>query len=159
MHHPECKLTPRCEFEAFGVLYPAPAAPVTLAPAYDQVTSTAYLQHDVPALTLAGSKKWWSRPMLAHFAVTRLALSVGMVHTIIERASDAVADTRHLLTAYQADRPEFRPIGEKMLAAWEQGMVGAAVSRSIPVRNPSLNENPDRMGRNINQMSKGSARK
>ena len=108
----------------FGVRYSAPDAPITLAPAYDQVTTTAYRQHDVPALTLAGSKTWWSRPMLAHFAFTRLALPAGMVHTIIERAMDSLADTRHLLTAYQADRPEFRPIGEKMLAAWEQGMVG-----------------------------------
>ena len=107
----------------FGVLYPAPAGPVTLAPAYDQVTTTVYLQHDVPALTLAGTKKWWSRQMLTHFAVTRLELPVGMVHTIIERASDAVVDTRHLLTAYQAEHPKFRPVGEKMLLAWEEGVM------------------------------------
>jgi len=106
----------------FGVLYPDLHGPVTLAPAYDQVTTTVYLQHDVPALTLSGTKKWWSRQMLTHFAVTRLALPVGMVHTIIERAIDAVSDTRHLLTTYQADHPEFRPVGEKMRSAWEKGL-------------------------------------
>ena len=107
----------------FGVLYAAPNRPVILAPAYDQVTTTVYLQHDVPALTLAGTKKWWTRPMLTQFAITRLALPVGMVHTIIERATVAIADTRNQLTAYQADHPDFRPIGERMLSEWEKGIM------------------------------------
>jgi len=106
----------------FGVLYRDPQSPVILAPAYDQVTTTIYLQHDVPALTLAGTKKWWPRQLLTHFAVTRLDLTAGIVRTIIERTMDAIADTRHELTTYQADHPEFQPVGDLMLAAWENGI-------------------------------------
>jgi serine/threonine-protein kinase HipA len=110
----------------FGVLYPDPLGPVTLAPAYDLVTTTAYLHHDVPALTLAGTKRWWPRRLLEHFAQTRLALPVGAINTIIQRAADAIADTRGLLTAYRIDHPEFQTVGTAMLDAWEQGGRGLA---------------------------------
>lgn len=106
----------------FGVLYPDPSGPVTIAPAYDLVTTTAYLRHDVPALTLEGTKKWWPRQTLVRFAISRLALPIGTVHAIIQRAADAVAETRPLLAAYQVDHPEFRAIGDLMLTEWEKGI-------------------------------------
>jgi serine/threonine-protein kinase HipA len=112
----------------FGVLYPSPSGPVTIAPAYDLVTTTAYLRRDVPALTLEGTKKWWPRQTLMRFAISRLELPVGAVNQIIQRAADAVADTRHELIAYRADHSEFRIIGELMLAEWERGI---AVSGSL----------------------------
>ncbi len=108
----------------FGVVYSTPSGPVTLAPAYDLVTTTAYLRNDVPALTLDGTKKWWPRQTLERFAVTRLELPVGTVSAVIQRCADAVADTRPLLTAYQAGHPEFAPVGARMLEAWEQGLAG-----------------------------------
>ena len=91
----------------FGVVYPDPSGPVTIAPAYDLVTTTAYLRNDVPALTLEGTKKWWPRQTLERFAITRLALPVNKVKDIIQRAANAVADTRPLLASYRADHPEF----------------------------------------------------
>ena len=106
----------------FGVLYPAPGGPVTMAPAYDLVTTTAYLTRDVPALTLAGTKKWWPRQVLTNFAQTRLMLPVVTVDAIMQRAAAAIADTRPLLAAYQKDHPEFQIVGEAMLSAWEQGV-------------------------------------
>lgn len=106
----------------FGVLYAEPSGPVTIAPAYDLVTTTAYIRHDVPALTLEGTKKWWPRQTLVQFAITRLELPVGAVTAIIQRAADAIAETRPLLVAYQAEHPEFSAVGEHMLAAWEQGI-------------------------------------
>lgn len=110
----------------FGVVYPDPAGPVSIAPAYDLVTTTAYLPSDVPALTLEGTKKWWPRQTLVKFAVTRLALPIGTVNAIIQRAADAVAETRPQLVAYQADHPEFTTVGERMLAAWEDGITMSA---------------------------------
>ncbi len=108
----------------FGVVYPDPSGPVTIAPAYDLVTTTAYLRNDVPALTIEGTKKWWPRQTLVRFAITRLALPVNIVKVIIQRAADAVADTRPLLASYRVDHPEFSAIGERMLTAWEQGLAG-----------------------------------
>ena len=106
----------------FAVLYDRPGAPVRLAPAYDIVTTTAYLRHDIPALSLAGTKKWWSRKMLEKFAVVHLALSVGKAGQILEKVADAVADTRGGLSAYIDDNPKFVEVGGRMLAAWESGI-------------------------------------
>ena len=102
----------------FGVLYPAPTGPISLAPVYDVVTTTAYIRNDIPALTLQGTKKWWPRRTLEKFAATHLSLPVGTIRNIFSRTADAVADTRRLVTGYIVGHPEFREIGEAMLTAW-----------------------------------------
>ncbi len=118
----------------FGVLYERPGQPVSLAPVYDIVTTVAYIPRDVPALSLAGAKKWWPRKILEKFAITHLLLSVGRVERIFEEIADAVSDTRGILSDYRADHPEFRDVGNRMLAAWDEGVRGAVPGRvySIP---------------------------
>lgn len=106
----------------FGVLFERPGQPVRLAPVYDMVTTTAYLPRDVPALSLAGTKKWWSRKILEKYAVSHLALSVGKTGQIITEIADSVNDTRGTLSAYVEEHPEFRDVGSLMLAAWNEGV-------------------------------------
>jgi serine/threonine-protein kinase HipA len=52
----------------FGVVY-SNHQDVRLAPAYDMVSTSAYISSDVPALTLFGSKRWWDKKNLIRFAV------------------------------------------------------------------------------------------
>lgn len=106
----------------FGVLYDAPGGPVKLAPVYDVVTTTAYITKDVPALTLAGTKKWWPRKALEQFAVAHLSLPVSTVSAIFSKVSEAVTETRAMIPGYMAGHPEFREIGEKMMAIWDEGL-------------------------------------
>jgi len=107
----------------FGVLYPSPRGPVAMAPVFDVVTTTAYLRHDVPALSLAGTKKWWPRKMLEHFALSHLSLAIGEINEIVTRLADAVMETRLTIPAYIADHPEFRETGEAMMSIWEDGVI------------------------------------
>ncbi len=106
----------------FGVLYRSPQAPVAMAPAFDIVTTAVYLHHDVPALSLAGTKKWWSRKMLERFAITHLSLSVGQINGVIERTAEAVLAARQMIPEYISDHPEFRGTGEAMMSIWETGL-------------------------------------
>jgi len=106
----------------FGVLYPSPSEQVTLAPVYDVITTTAYVRQDVPALSLAGAKKWWPRKVLEQFAITHLSLPVKMIGEIIEGVADAVTETRLLIPHYISDHPEFSEIGALMTAIWEDGV-------------------------------------
>lgn len=106
----------------FGVLYESSPGPVRLAPVYDVVTTTAYIRKDVPALSLAGAKKWWPRKAMERFAVTHLSLSLGSARQAFERIADAVTETRTEVRAYISDHAEFRETGENMLAAWESGV-------------------------------------
>ena len=106
----------------FGVLYDAPQEIVEFAPVYDVVNTTAYIAKDVPALTLAGTKKWWPRKMLEQFAVAHLSLPKGAVAATFSRMAEAVIETRELIPGYMDEHPEFRVIGERMMAAWDEGV-------------------------------------
>lgn len=106
----------------FAVVYEAADSVVRLSPVYDVVTTTAYIRKDVPALSLAGTKKWWSRKVLERFAITHLSLPVGTVRLIIESVADAVTETDKMLRTYMCDHPEFRKTGELMLVEWENGL-------------------------------------
>ena len=111
----------------FGVLYKRPGAPVILAPVFDVVTTVAYIPKDIPALSLAGTKKWWSRKMLEKFAVAHLALPIGKTAQIFEEVAEAITDTRVLLLTYMEDHLEFREVGNRMLTAWETGVSGLMI--------------------------------
>lgn len=108
----------------FGVLYGSAGTTVSLAPVYDIVTTIAYINKDVPALSLAGTKKWWPSKILEQFAVTHLSLSVGIISQTIERISEAVTETRGMIVAYMKEHPEFYATGTDMLAAWDEGLAG-----------------------------------
>ena len=111
----------------FGVLYKRPGAPVILAQVFDVVTTVAYIPKDIPALSLAGTKKWWSRKMLEKFAVAHLALPIGKTAQIFEEVAEAITDTRVLLLTYMEDHLEFREVGNRMLTAWETGVSGLMI--------------------------------
>jgi serine/threonine-protein kinase HipA len=106
----------------FGVLYENPGAPVRLAPVYDVVSTVAYIPRDVPALSLDGTKRWWSRKTLERFAVAHLCLSIGNIALIFDKVTEAVATTRGGICDYMNDHHEFREVGGNMLNAWETGL-------------------------------------
>ena len=106
----------------FGVLYRHPQGPIWLAPVYDIITTTAYLQHDIPALHLAGTKKWWPRKILEKFGLQSLALSPGPTHQIIEKIAEAVIETAGRIPRYQKEHPEFEAVGNRMLSIWQNGV-------------------------------------
>lgn len=114
----------------FGILYRHPDGPVTLAPVYDIVTTTAYLRKDVPALHLAGTKKWWSRKILERFAVRSLSLSARQTTRIIERVAEAVLEAATLIPPYIREHPDFEEIGDRMLSIWRAGVDTFAQSAS-----------------------------
>ncbi len=106
----------------FGVLYTSPGKTVTFSPVYDVVTTTAYIRNDVPALSLAGTKKWWPRKVLEQFAVTHLSMPVRAIRDAFDRVAQAVGETGRMIPGYIAEHPEFREIGEVMIAQWDQGV-------------------------------------
>ncbi len=106
----------------FGVLYERPGQPVRLAPVYDMVTTAAYIPKDVPALSLAGTKKWWPRKVLEKFALAHLALPVGKIGQIFEEIADGITDTQGTLSAYVDEHPEFHDVGTRMLTVWNEGV-------------------------------------
>lgn len=107
----------------FGVLYKNSKEDTKLAPVYDIVTTTAYISKDIPALSLAGTKKWWDKKMLLKFGTTHCGLSSTRIDEIIGRLTDAVSDTKPKVEGYIREHSDFSPVGEKMIRAWEDGLM------------------------------------
>jgi len=73
----------------FGVLYEN-IHNIWLAPAYDVVCTTQYIQKDIPALHLLGSKKWWSKAFLLRFGKESCELSSSETLVLYDECVEAM---------------------------------------------------------------------
>jgi serine/threonine-protein kinase HipA len=106
----------------FGVLYAASDKPVRLAPAFDIVTTTAYIRGDSLALTLGGSKRFPRAKKLLLFAQMHCNLQPARAKAVLEEVAEAVASTVADLHRHTLDFPDFKPVGEAMQREWNEGL-------------------------------------
>ncbi|QZI70526.1 type II toxin-antitoxin system HipA family toxin [Pseudomonas protegens] len=108
----------------FGVLYPDTEveAPVSLAPAFDLVTTSVYIKADSLALLLGGSKAWPKRQALLRFARTACNLSEGRSHELLQQVEHGMAQAMGEMQIYSAARPAFKGMAEAMSEAWKTGV-------------------------------------
>ncbi len=105
----------------FGVVYDDLDGPVSLAPVYDVVTTTVYLQADTMALTLDGTTRWPSAKRLQTFGEARGIGAPAGVRAILTRVAGALADTATEIKAHMVGRPAFAEVGARMLVEWSRG--------------------------------------
>ncbi|SMN00979.1 Protein hipA [uncultured Candidatus Thioglobus sp.] len=103
----------------FALLYEDDCS-VRLAPVFDVVCTTAYIASDIPALSLAGSKKWWGKKQLLEFGVLHCQLSNQQAQDLYAECIQALDKTALLLEAYIEENIDFATIGEKILPIWRQ---------------------------------------
>jgi serine/threonine-protein kinase HipA len=92
-----------------------------LAPVFDLVTTAVYLPKDSMALTLNGTTKWPDAKALRRLGETRMQGSPSKVRRILQHISDALFDTAIEARAYIKEHPDFKEVGEGILAAWQKG--------------------------------------
>lgn len=81
----------------FGLLY-KDAQNVDLAPAYDIVCTTAYIKNDIPALMLAGSKRWHNQEALIEFGVNACTLNKKQAKALFLQCLDGIKIMESLIT-------------------------------------------------------------
>ncbi|MEI8186453.1 MAG: type II toxin-antitoxin system HipA family toxin [Chlorobiaceae bacterium] len=106
----------------FGVLYGASNRDVHFAPAFDIVSTTAYLRGDSLALTLDGSKRFPTMKRLIAFAHMHCNLQPARAKLVLEEVANAVAETVQGVRRHISDYPDFKPVGESMLGEWNKGL-------------------------------------
>jgi serine/threonine-protein kinase HipA len=106
----------------FGVVYDDAAGYVSLAPAFDVITTTAYLRDDSLALTMDGTKRWPDAKRLERFGIRRCQLSAANAKTIIAEVRDAVARVGEELDNFEELDPTALDTAEKMRTAWNEGV-------------------------------------
>ncbi|WP_052812864.1 type II toxin-antitoxin system HipA family toxin [Desulfonatronum thioautotrophicum] len=93
-----------------------------LAPAFDIVTTTAYLPHDALALTLDGSKIWPDRKRLLRFAEYHCALQRKQADMILEEVKQGVRQAQKELGHGVSHLEGFAAVGRAMMKEWEKGL-------------------------------------
>ena len=100
----------------FGVLYENQEADVRLSPTFDIVCTTVYIERDVPALMLGGSKRWWPPKMLQTFGRQHCQLSPRMIRALMIQALEAL---RQVLAELSTAPAHFGEVGKRLQAQWE----------------------------------------
>lgn len=106
----------------FGVLYESADKLVTLAPAYDIVTTTPYIKDDSLALTLEGSKRFPKAKKMINFAKLQCNLQPAKATSIMDEVAESVVTTMSELQQHIKAHPDFEKIGEAMLREWNDGL-------------------------------------
>ncbi|WP_404425131.1 type II toxin-antitoxin system HipA family toxin [Nibricoccus sp. IMCC34717] len=106
----------------FGVVYENATGAVSLAPAFDIITSTAYLPDDMLALTLDGTKRWPDTKRLIRFARQHCQLTEKTAREILSEVCEAVANVAHELPQARELDPHSEDLCTRMSAAWTEGI-------------------------------------
>lgn len=104
----------------FGLLY-RDVNDIWLAPAYDVVSTTAYIRNDMSALTLLGSRKWWGREHLIKFGMQHCMLSAAQAQDLYQQCERALAQVADRLASQldSIDEPQQRDVLQHLLRLME----------------------------------------
>lgn len=108
----------------FGVLYEHCAldAQISLAPAYDIVTTSVYIKSDSMALLLGGSKAWPKYKMLMRFGRSACNLTEGRCNELLQQVAHGMDVAMGEMTDYIKAHRAFAEVGEAMLEQWTSGI-------------------------------------
>lgn len=112
-----------CHSKNIALLYTS-RADVHLSPAYDFLTTSVYAayQHNPPGISFGGQKTWAPGKNLSKFIAATFGIPLREQSEILERISDAVAETVPAVRDKMAELTEFRDAGKRMLLAWREGV-------------------------------------
>ena len=106
----------------FGLLFSKDFTTIKFAPAYDIVSTTAYLFKDKPALTLDGKKIQHSKDTLINFGQKYCLLSKKEATENYQECEDALVDSMKELESYIQKNSHFETIGKRMYDSWKSSL-------------------------------------
>ena len=111
----------------FGLLFSSDFKSIKFAPAYDVVTTTAYIFKDKPALMLDGKKIWHSKDTLISFGQKYCLLSKKEALQNYQECEEALRESIIELAEYIEENPHFKIIGKRMIDSWRLSLDGKAI--------------------------------
>ena len=112
-----------CHSKNLALLYTS-RTDARLAPAYDFFTTSVYegYQNNPPGISFMGRKTWLPGKTLGTFITSTFGISQREQKEILERISDAVADTAPAVRELMKGLAGFKDTGKRMLATWSEGV-------------------------------------
>lgn len=113
----------------FGVLYEhcAADAQISLAPAYDIVTTSVYIKSDSMALLLGGSKAWPKYKMLMRFGRSACNLTEGRCNELLQQVAHGMNVAMGEMAHYIRANRGFAEVGNAMMDQWKSGAARSLV--------------------------------
>jgi serine/threonine-protein kinase HipA len=95
-----------------------------LAPVYDFFTTSVYAGYrdNPPGIMFGGKKTWLPGKTLAKFITATFGISDREQKLMLERISDAIADTAPAVREMMESHEGFKDTGKRMLATWSEGV-------------------------------------
>jgi serine/threonine-protein kinase HipA len=106
----------------FGVLYDDPTVGVRFAPTFDLVCTQAYISNDPLALMLNETTRYPKLKELVRFGRHSCDLSVIKIQDVLRVVIRSVHLAAEEMVSYALTHPNFVPVAETMLVAWESGL-------------------------------------
>ncbi|HWG21524.1 MAG TPA: type II toxin-antitoxin system HipA family toxin [Terracidiphilus sp.] len=112
-----------CHSKNLALLYTS-RTDARLAPAYDFLTTSVYAGYrdNPPGIMFGGKKTWLPGKTLAKFITANFGIPDREQKLMVERISDAIADTAPAVRETMKGLDGFRDIGKGMLAMWSEGV-------------------------------------
>jgi serine/threonine-protein kinase HipA len=112
-----------CHSKNLALLYTS-RTDARLAPTYDFFTTSVYAgyQNNPPGLSFMGKKTWLPGKTLGAFITSTFGVAQREQKEIVERISDAVADSAPAVRELINRLPGFKDTGKRMLSAWGEGV-------------------------------------
>lgn len=104
---------------------------VHLAPAYDMITTAAYVDYakNPPAIAFMGKKTWDPGKHVQTFIAATFGVAVRDQIDIVERIGEAMAEVGPQVREAMTIHPGFVDIGRRMLIAWQDGLASIRSKR------------------------------
>ncbi len=121
----------------FGLLFSKDFSSIEFSPAYDIVTTTAYIFKDKPALTLNGKKIWHSKESLLNFGEKYCLLSKKEVLNSYNQCLNSLKESMNELQNYMILNPHFKQVGTRMYDSWSLSLSGESLKEisDVTIRN------------------------
>lgn len=112
-----------CHSKNLALLYTSREDP-RLAPVYDFFTTSVYAGYrdNPPGIMFGGRKTWLPGKTLAKFITATFNIPEREQKEMVERISDAVADTAPAVREMMNRHAGFKDTGKRMLATWNDGV-------------------------------------
>lgn len=102
----------------YGILYKNDFQDSFLAPIYDVITTTVYIENDIPALRMSDGKLWWKEKTYKTFAKQSCSLSNKEYETIILECNEAIRKTIKEINEYKNEDKTVMEFLKKLKAQW-----------------------------------------
>jgi serine/threonine-protein kinase HipA len=112
-----------CHSKNLALLYTS-REDARLAPVYDFFTTSVYTGYrdNPPGIMFGGKKTWLPGKTLAKFITATFGISDREQKLMLERISDAIADTAPAVREMMESLDGFKDTGKRMLATWSEGV-------------------------------------